>query len=571
MDYLETQKAPYLFNSDSLFKILDTTTSIRTKLAIIDMIGPRLTDPKAKMDQFLDLFRFSDEKAHVEEVLKARAAILTSSMFKNTNNSAGGKTMGGRGGGRGRGSSALFNRSPSTAGAAPELPSRVNADDDFDVSHLNSTHVVAQEYDFEPVVPEKEEELEKEMMRLSDSARSGMKFSEQPPSPPAPAPVPVSAPAPPPVRPVVVAPPPNTAPSSAPLSPPKAPVPIIQSANRVPETVKQAAAAQAPPDSRPRADSASRPPPPVPPVGLSKTTKMSTALDNMAKALTALKDTADQSPRAGPESAAPSPKESFRMTPVCPGLVVKIRPQANAEVAHTGIIKHGEEIEVYKQRVNGYYELVNGKGFINKNTVGVTWMIPSEDRQVTQAAQEAAANTFFGNSRFSLSRFRQLDLTPKRHGVLLKLSDWLREWRPRYFALYGSKLFMCSDPNPSDSEEPKVEVDFSNAGPNFSMLLAEVKDRKYGVVLELKLQKLKDRPKGFTLRSAFGDYNEAHNDLQQWINAIAEITQVAPKSAVEAQRPADDARERSSSSVGSETESTVISSNVLLAWGQKKK
>lgn len=521
------------------------------------MIGPRLTDPKAKMDQFLELFRFSDEKAHVEEVLKARAAIITSTMFKSTSSSGGAKAMGGRGGGRGRGSGALFNRADTNT-AAPELPSRVNAADDYDTSHLNSTHVVAQEYDFESVVPEKEDELEKEMLRLSDSARMGMNFSSYESTPPSPTPTP--APVPTPAR-VVQAPAPV-------VSPPKATIPIIQNVNRVPETVKPAVVVEPSPESRPRADSASRPPAPIPPVGLSKTSKMSTALDNMAKALTALKDSSTETPRV---SAAPSPKESFRMTPVCPGLVVKIRPQANADVTHSGIIKHGEEIEVYKQRVNGYYELVNGKGYINKNTVGVTWMIPSEDRQVTQAAQEAAANTYFGNRRFSLSRFRQLDLTPKRHGVLLKLSDWMREWRPRYFALYGSKLFMCADPNPSESEEPKVEVDFGNAGPNFSMLLAEVKDRKYGVVLELKLQKLKDRPKGFTLRSAFGDYNEAHNDLQQWINAIAEITQVAPKNAVDVQRPADDGRERSSSSVGSDTESTVISSNVLLAWGQKKK
>jgi hypothetical protein len=36
---------------------------------LIVQIGPRLTDPRAKTEKFLELFRFIEEKNHVEEIL----------------------------------------------------------------------------------------------------------------------------------------------------------------------------------------------------------------------------------------------------------------------------------------------------------------------------------------------------------------------------------------------------------------------------------------------------------------------------------------------------------------------
>jgi hypothetical protein len=91
LDYMEFTRQPYLFSSETCLKILDTTTSIRTKLVLLEMIGPRLTDPKAKMDQILGLFRFAEEKSKVEEILKARSATLLSSMFKATPSSTSSK------------------------------------------------------------------------------------------------------------------------------------------------------------------------------------------------------------------------------------------------------------------------------------------------------------------------------------------------------------------------------------------------------------------------------------------------------------------------------------------------
>ena len=49
---------------------------------MIVLIGPRLLDPRAKIDFFLGLFRFSEEKEKVQEVLKTRTHVLTSSHYR---------------------------------------------------------------------------------------------------------------------------------------------------------------------------------------------------------------------------------------------------------------------------------------------------------------------------------------------------------------------------------------------------------------------------------------------------------------------------------------------------------
>jgi hypothetical protein len=104
---LEEAKLPYLFASEQLLKMLEITTSIKTKIQMIAQIGPRLSDPRAKTQQFLDLFRYSEEKNQVEEILKARNQAILSSQFSTASSGAGrggagrGSLLGGRGGGRG--------------------------------------------------------------------------------------------------------------------------------------------------------------------------------------------------------------------------------------------------------------------------------------------------------------------------------------------------------------------------------------------------------------------------------------------------------------------------------------
>ena len=80
--YLEEFKTPFLFDSVSLLKIMSVTTSVKTKLAFITMLGPRLTDPRAKSQELLDNFRFAEEKAKVEEVLKNRMNTIQSANFR---------------------------------------------------------------------------------------------------------------------------------------------------------------------------------------------------------------------------------------------------------------------------------------------------------------------------------------------------------------------------------------------------------------------------------------------------------------------------------------------------------
>jgi hypothetical protein len=102
---LHAMKAPYLFTSAQLIAIVHLTPSVKTRISFIEEIGPRLVDPKAQSSELLDLFRYSEEKRQVEEVLRARAQSVASkqSIFSAGKTGAGGR---GGGGGAGRGSRA---------------------------------------------------------------------------------------------------------------------------------------------------------------------------------------------------------------------------------------------------------------------------------------------------------------------------------------------------------------------------------------------------------------------------------------------------------------------------------
>ena len=58
IELLETEKHPYLFNSEHLAKFVQIPESIRTKINFITIMGPRLVDPRVKMDYFVGLFRY---------------------------------------------------------------------------------------------------------------------------------------------------------------------------------------------------------------------------------------------------------------------------------------------------------------------------------------------------------------------------------------------------------------------------------------------------------------------------------------------------------------------------------
>lgn len=129
-------KTPYLFTSDSLLQLLEVTTSVKAKLTIIAMIGPRLIDPRAKINQFVDIFRFSEEKDKVSEILKARGNTIDKAVFKQapasllTVGRGAGRGGAGRGAGRGNSDMVTAAHSPTKPAAltfAPTLASPLPA------------------------------------------------------------------------------------------------------------------------------------------------------------------------------------------------------------------------------------------------------------------------------------------------------------------------------------------------------------------------------------------------------------------------------------------------------------
>lgn len=124
LNTLESEKLPYLISSDSLVKLLTCTTSVKTRLTMILNVAPRLSDPRAKMSTFTDMFRFSEEKTQIEDAFKARIQAMNGSMFRReTSNMLSPAGRGGRGRGAalspgrgdfggGRGAGALLTNKP---------------------------------------------------------------------------------------------------------------------------------------------------------------------------------------------------------------------------------------------------------------------------------------------------------------------------------------------------------------------------------------------------------------------------------------------------------------------------
>ena len=78
---LRNGKTPFLFSSANLSEFVETTPSLKTKIAMICMLAPRLIDPRSKSEYFMSLFRFTEQKAIVEAALKSRMYTLNSAMF----------------------------------------------------------------------------------------------------------------------------------------------------------------------------------------------------------------------------------------------------------------------------------------------------------------------------------------------------------------------------------------------------------------------------------------------------------------------------------------------------------
>ena len=73
LERLEAEKIPYTFSCENLLELISFTNSIKTKIAVIEMICPRVADPNAKKAEILEKFQYAADKQKVEAAIKDRA------------------------------------------------------------------------------------------------------------------------------------------------------------------------------------------------------------------------------------------------------------------------------------------------------------------------------------------------------------------------------------------------------------------------------------------------------------------------------------------------------------------
>ena len=121
---LDEVKQPHLFTSFQLETLCNLTPSLKTKLEFIKIVGPRLVDPATSISTFMDMFRYTEEKLQVEQVLKERTFVISKAQFTDTRRSSNIlSSRGGRGGAGGRGARSSLISNESSTPATPVLVS----------------------------------------------------------------------------------------------------------------------------------------------------------------------------------------------------------------------------------------------------------------------------------------------------------------------------------------------------------------------------------------------------------------------------------------------------------------
>jgi hypothetical protein len=72
-------------------------------------------------------------------------------------------------------------------------------------------------------------------------------------------------------------------------------------------------------------------------------------------------------------------EDTMRVKLLCPNIRVRVRPQPTTTVPEIGCASCGDEFEVLRDTVNGYFQLAKGKGFIQKQLAGVFWEVLDGD------------------------------------------------------------------------------------------------------------------------------------------------------------------------------------------------
>ena len=81
MEVIEEIKNHYYFESETVLQILHSILSVKTKLAILTALGPRIVDPRPYTQEFIDIFRYAEDKEKVEVIIKARSHALSGTLF----------------------------------------------------------------------------------------------------------------------------------------------------------------------------------------------------------------------------------------------------------------------------------------------------------------------------------------------------------------------------------------------------------------------------------------------------------------------------------------------------------
>lgn len=69
---LDERIKPYLLRSGQLMKLLTLSTSKKSKLALINILVPRLVDPKSQAEYFRGLFTFTTDQQIVDVLIRNR-------------------------------------------------------------------------------------------------------------------------------------------------------------------------------------------------------------------------------------------------------------------------------------------------------------------------------------------------------------------------------------------------------------------------------------------------------------------------------------------------------------------
>ena len=78
---LEKEKTPFLFCSKDLRALIELTESSKTKMAMIQIIATRLTDPLEAKEELNNIFKYAEDKEKVADAMRQRHRSLHNSQF----------------------------------------------------------------------------------------------------------------------------------------------------------------------------------------------------------------------------------------------------------------------------------------------------------------------------------------------------------------------------------------------------------------------------------------------------------------------------------------------------------